>query len=142
MDFTLDIVDRLSNGERGQLALGRIFACHGFPFKPKKHVPLALSNKFMGIETDFSLQLTEGVVIVGPTQSRIDKVARLCGRSRESCSPKVARRIAGLIQYSGQWSGGRSLLPVMCFQVCENGCDCIGDKIGIHISLWDLHPPQ
>ena len=109
----VDIVDQLSNGERGQLALGRIFACHGFPFKPKKHVPLALSNKFMGIETDFSLQLTEGVVIVGPTQSRIDKVARLCGRSRESCSPKVARRIAGLIQYSGQWSGGRSLLPVL-----------------------------
>ena len=31
---------------------------------------------------------------------------------------------------------------VMCFQVCENGCDCIGDKIGIHISLWDLHPHQ
>ena len=25
-------------------------------------------------------------------------------------------------------------------QVCENKYDCIVDKIGIDISLWDLHP--
>ena len=30
----------------------------------------------------------------------------------------------------------------MMLRVRENRCDCIGDKIGIDISLWDLHPHQ
>ena len=31
---------------------------------------------------------------------------------------------------------------IMMLRVRENRCDCIGDKIGIDISLWDLHPHQ
>jgi len=72
-----------STATGAQRALGRIssaahVAVWPMEFKEKKHVELAVANKFMGDLNDFAPQLSRDLVLVGPTVQRKRRTAKLC----------------------------------------------------------------
>ena len=102
-----DTVALRGQGAAYQNALRRLMAAFGYPFSEKKHVPAAPANAFLGVITDFSRLEREGVVELGVSPRRKEKLAALCALALVSLSPPEAEVLAGKIGWTLQWTFGK-----------------------------------
>ena len=82
-------------GDLAQAAVGTLFATAGFRFSEVKHVPVAQSTVFLGVQTSFHRLADEGVVVVGVTDKRRTKLVRSLRAVTDYCSPAEAQVLAG-----------------------------------------------
>ena len=122
-------------GGSGQRSLWRMAARFGIPFAAKKHVPMASSVTFLGVEALLGSFWPHGVVTLGVTDERSWRIADSVeyALSTQSLFPGESAKLTGRLGFATQWSSGRFgravMQPLYRRAAASNGQSWINDAI-------------